>query len=167
MVTPTQQHTTIMSNICSQECEANFNSMSVAVLLLSSLLFSLYNGQTCTSPVYSNSGAVRGPCPSSQVVVPIGSIIEFNCSYNYTGSYLTFWNISNIGFIVSTTTPPENSDIKITVGNSANGFTKLTVSVTKQELFIVQCGLCNLGNCINPLQPTIITLPVQLISFGK
>ena len=38
----------------------------------------------------------RGPCPSSQVVVPIGSIIEFNCSYNYTGSFFTFWDISNI-----------------------------------------------------------------------
>ena len=169
MVTPMQQQTTIMSNICSQECEANFNSMSVAVLLLSSFLFSLCNGQTCTSPVYSNSGAtVRGPCPSSEVVVPIGSIIEFNCFYNYIGSYLTFWNISNIGSIVSTTTPPANSSIMIAVGNSGNGFTKLTVSVTKQEPLAVQCGLCYGGKCFqSPLQPTVITLPVQLISFGK
>ena len=139
------------------------------VLCVCSLLFFLYNGQTCTSPVYSNSGAtVRGPCPSSQVVVPIGSIIEFNCSYNYIGSYLSFWNISNIGSIVSTTTPPTNSVIKIAVVNSGNGFTKLTISVTKQELLVVQCGLCNGIDCYqSPLQPTSITLPVQLISFGK
>ena len=139
------------------------------VLCVCSLLFSLCNGQTCTSPVYSNSGAtVRGPCPSSQVVVPIGSIIEFNCSYNYTGNYLTLWNISNIGSIVSTTTPPANSGIKIDVGSSGNGFTKLTISVTKQELLVVQCGLCNGIDCYqSPLQPTVITLPVQLISFGK
>ena len=139
------------------------------VLCVCSLLLFLYNGQTCTSPVYSNSGAtVRGPCPSSQVVVPIGSIIEFNCSYNYIGSYLTFWNISNIGSIVSTTTPPENSSIMITVGNSGNGFTILTISVTKQELLVVQCGLCDGVECFqSPLQPTVITLPVQQISFGK
>ena len=139
------------------------------VLCVCSLLFFLCNGQTCTSPVYSNSGAtVRGPCPSSQVVVPIGSIIEFNCSYNYTGSYLTFCNITNIGSIVSTTTPPANSGIMIAVGNSGNGFTKLTISVTKQELLVVQCGLCYGGECFqSPLQPTVITLPVQLISFGK
>ena len=143
--------------------------MSVVVLLLSSFLFSLCNGRTCTSPVYSNSGAtVRGPCPSSQVVVPIGSIIEFNCSYNYTGSYLTFWNISNIGSIISTNTPPANSGIMIAAGNSGNGFTKLTISVTKQELLLVHCGLCDGVECFqSPLQPTVISLPVQLISFGK
>ena len=138
------------------------------VLCVCFLLFSLCNGQTCTSPVYSNSGAtVRGPCPSSQVVVPIGSVIEFNCSYNYSGNYLTLWNITNIGSIIGTSTPPPNSGIKIATGNSANGFTKLTISVTKQEPLVVQCGLCSLGNCINPLQPTVISLPVQVISFGK
>ena len=139
------------------------------VLCVCSLLFFLYNGQTCTGPVYSNSKAtVRGPCSISQVVVPIGSIIEFNCSYNYIGSYLTFWNISNIGSIISTNTPPANSGIMITAGNSGNGFTKLTISLTKQELLLVQCGLCDGVECFqSPLQPTVISLPVQLISFGK
>ena len=146
--------------------------MSVGVLLVCSLLFSLCNGQTCTSPVYSNSGAtVRGPCPSSQVVVPVGSVIEFNCSYNYSGSYLTFWNITNIGSIVGTNTPPANSGIKIVAGISDNGFTILTISVTKQEILVVQCGLCNGGECYPkdgfPLQPTVVSLPVQVISFGK
>ena len=130
-------------------------------------LFDLSNEQTCTSPVYSNSGVtIRGPCPSSQVIAPIGSTIKFECSYSYTGVYLTVWNITDIEPIISLNVPP-NSNIAIMISSSSNGFTTLTLPVSHEDISSeVQCGLCELGNC-SPLQPTVISLPIQLISFGK
>ena len=136
-------------------------------LFLCSVLVYLCNGQTCTSPVYSNSGIIiRGPCPSSEVVAPVGSTIKFECSYSYSGSHLTVWNITNIETIISVNVPL-NSGIVVTVSGSGNGFTTLTLSITNQTSLDVQCGLCSLANCVNPLQPTVISSPVQLISFGK
>ena len=53
-------------------------------------------------------------------------------------------------------------------GSGGNGYTTLTIPVTKQDLMDVQYGLCNGATCFtNPLQPTVISLPVHLISFGK
>ena len=131
------------------------------------LFFDLSNEQTCTSPVYSNSGVtIRGPCPSSQVIAPVGSTIKFECSYSYTGVYLTVWNITDIEPIISVNAPP-NSSIDVTVSGSGNGFTTLSLPVSHEDISSeVQCGLCELGNC-SPLQPTVISLPVQVISFGK
>ena len=136
-------------------------------LFICCLLFHLSNGQTCTSPVYSNSGVtVRGPCPSSQVIAPIGSIIKFECSYSYTGVYLTVWNITDIEPIISTNAPP-NSSIAITISGSNNGFTTLTLPVSHEDISSdVQCGLCKGGECFPP-QLTVVSLPVQLISFRK
>ena len=58
------------------------------------------NGQTCTSPVYNNSVGVtiRGPCPSSQVFVAFtsNSTVNFTCSFDHDGSYLTFWKVTDI-----------------------------------------------------------------------
>ena len=137
-------------------------------LFLCSLLIYLCNGQDCNNLVYNNSGVIiRGPCPSSQVIAPVGSTIKFECSYEYSGAFLSFWNITNIETIVSLNAPP-NSGIVVTVSGSGNGFTTLTLPVTKHELVDVQCGLCNGGDCyLSPLQATVISLPVQLISFGK
>ena len=131
------------------------------------LFFDLSNEQTCTSPVYSNSGAtIRGPCPSSQVIAPVGSTVKFECSYSYTGVYLTVWNITNIEPIISQNAPT-NSSIYVTVSGSGNGFTTLTLPVSHEDFSLdVQCGLCEGGECF-PLQLTVISLPVQLISFGK
>ena len=140
--------------------------MKISVsLLFSFLVFYLCDGQTCTSPVYNNSGVIiRGPCPSSQVIAPTGSTIILECSYTYTGSFHSFWNITNIEPFVSPNVPP-NSNIKVT--GDITG-TTLTFPVSKQNSLDVQCGLCNGGDCyISPLQPTVISLPVQVISFGK
>ena len=52
----------------------------------------------------------------------------------------------------------------------ANGFTRVEFPITKQHSVDVQCGLCSylVGNCNTAaVQPTVISLPVQLISFGK
>ena len=131
------------------------------------LFFDLSNEQTCTSPVYSNSGVtIRGPCPSSQVIAPVGSIIKFDCSYSYTGVYLTVWNTTDIEPIISVNVPP-NSSIDVTVSGSGNGFTTLSLPVSHEDFSSdVQCGLCKGGECF-PLQLTVVSLPVQLISFGK
>ena len=136
------------------------------VLLLCSLLLSLCNGQTCISPVYNNSGIlIKGPCPSSRVVTPIGRTIMFECTYIYTGNYFIFWNITDIGPIVGETMLQDGTIVGAS-GSGGNGYTTLTLPVTKQDSLGVQCGLCILGNC-SPLRPTVISLPVQLISFGK
>ena len=140
--------------------------MKISVsLLFFFLLFYLCDGQTCTSPVYNNSGVIiRGPCPSSQVIVPTGSTVILECSYTFTGSFHSFWNITNIEPFVSPNGPP-NSNIEVTGDNTG---TTLTVPVSKQNSLDVQCGLCNGGDCyISPLQATVISLPVQVISFGK
>ena len=139
------------------------------ILLWCIPLIHIYNGKTCTSPVYNNSAGaiIRGPCPSSTVIAPIGSTIKFNCSYDYTGDTLTFWNVTDIGTIVGVNSP-KNSNIHIKLsGGSGNGFTTLTLPVSHEDFLTdVQCGLCKGGECF-PLQPTVISLPVQLISFGK
>ena len=145
--------------------------MKIALVLLFLYYTSFYlcNGQTCTSPVYSNSEAIiKGPCPSTKVIAPVGSTVQFECSYNHNGNYLPFWNITNIKNIVNQNVPP-NSGITVTLGgNSGNGFTTLTFPITKQGSVDVQCGLCNVAICLqSPLQPTVVSSPVQLISFGK
>ena len=139
------------------------------MVFLCSLLVHLSNGQTCTSPVYSNAGAtIRGPCPSSQVIAPVGSTVLFECSFSYSGNYFTLWNITNIVPIVSVNVPV-NTSISLTIsGGGGNGFTTLSLPVTQYEPLDVQCGLCNGIDCyLTPLQVTVISLPVQLISFGK
>ena len=142
----------------------------LVLLFLCYASFYLCNGQTCTSPVYSNSEAiVKGPCPSSQVIAPVGSTVQFECSYSHNGDYLSIWNITNIKAIVNQNVPP-NSGITVTLGgNSASGYTRLTFPATKQDTLSVQCGLCDGAdvNCITAPQAAIISLPVQLISFGK
>ena len=140
--------------------------MKISVpLLFFFLVFYLCDGQTCTSPVYNNSGAtIRGPCPSSQVIAPVGGTVIYECSSTYTGSFHSFWNITNIEPFVSPNGPP-NSNIHVTGDNTC---TTLTFPVKKQNSLDVQCGLCNGGDCyLSPLQATVISLPVQLISFGK
>ena len=139
--------------------------MKISVpLLFSFLVFYLCDGQTCTSPVYNNSGVIiRGPCPSSQVIAPSGSTVILECSSTFTGSFHLFWNITNIEPFVSPN-GPSNSNIEVT-GDSTG--TTLTLPVTEQDSLGIQCGLCDLENCAKPLQPTVVSLPVQLISFGK
>ena len=137
--------------------------MKISVpLLFSFLVFYLCDGQTCTSPVYNNSGVIiRGPCPSSQVIAPTGSTVILECSYTYTGSFHSFWNITNIEPFVNPNGSP-NSNTKVTGG------ARLILPVSKQNSLDVQCGLCKGGDCyISPLQATVLSLPVQVISFGK
>ena len=131
--------------------------------------FYLCNRQTCTSPVNNDSEAIiKGPCPFFQVIASVGSTVYFECSYSHNGDYLPFWNITNIKAIVNQNVPP-NSGLTVTLGgNNANGFTMLSFPITKQISVDIQCGLCNVAICFqSPLQPTVVSLPVQLISSGK
>ena len=144
--------------------------MMLNLLFFYFLLVYVNNGQACTGPVYSNSGVtIRGPCPSSQVIAPVGSIVLFECSFSYTGNYFTLWNITDIVPIVGVNSP-NFSNITITINSvsGSNGYTTVTLPITKQDSVDVQCGLCNGIDCYSkPLKVTVISLPVQLISFGK
>ena len=140
------------------------------LLLLCSVLVCLCNGQTCTSPVYSNSGVtIKGPCPSSQVITPVGSTnVKFECFLNHSGGYLIFWNVTTFPLVLSSNPIPNGIDLDVPGGST--GITSVTIeNIGSQKLTEIQCGLCNVqGGCFqSPLQPTVITLPVQLISFGK
>ena len=121
----------------------------LVLLFLYCTSLNLCNGQKCTTPVYSNSEAIiRGPCPSSQVIAPVGSTITFECSYSHNGDYIPIWNITNIEVIVNQKVPM-NSGITVTLGgNSANGYTRLTFPVIKQDTLNIECGLCN-GDDVN------------------
>ena len=136
-------------------------------VLFCSFLVYLCNGQTCTSPVYSNSGVIiRGPCPSSQAIAPVGSTVLFECSFSHSGIYLPFWNITDIEPIINVN--PPNSSIIVTSHGGSNGYTTLILPITKQDTLDVECGLCRFSDCEKfPLKATVISLPVQLISFGK
>ena len=110
--------------------------------------------QSCTSLVYNGSTIVtiRGPCSSFEILVPVGSTITFECFYSYTGSYLSFWNITDIECIINVNSL--NSDIIVTTHGSSNGYTIFTLLITKQDSVDVQCGLVlysYLGNCYQML----------------
>ena len=146
--------------------------VTAPLILLYSLLVYLCNGQICTSPMYSNSEAtIKGPCPSSQVIAPAGSNVTYACSFSYnTGNYIQYWNITDIELLINGNNPP-NSSIIVTISSiGGNGYTTVTLPINKEEQLDVQCGLCKTTvnvNCLFAPQPTIISLPVQLISFGK
>ena len=145
--------------------------INAPLILLYSLLVYLCNGQICTSPLYGNSEAtIRGPCPSSQVIAPVGSNVIFACSFSYTGNYIQYWNITDIELLINGNNPP-NSSITVTLSSTdGNGHTTVTLPITKEEQLNVQCVLCKATvnvNCLFAPQPTVISLPVQLISFGK
>ena len=123
-----------------------------------------------SSPVHSNSGAtIRGPCPSSQVITPVGSTnVKFECFLNHSGGYLIFWNVTTFPLVLSLNPIPNGINFIIPAGSS--GITSVTIkNIGSQKLTEIQCGLCNMqGGCFqSSLQPTVISLPVQLISFGK
>ena len=119
--------------------------------------------------MYNNSAGatIRGPCPSSQVITPVGSTnIKFECFLNHSGGYLIFWNITGFPLVLISNPIPSGIDFIIPAGST--GITSVTIkNIDSQKLIEIQCGLCSLANCVNPLQPTVISLPVQLISFGK
>ena len=139
-----------------------------------SFFFSFCTGQQqqiCTRPVYNGSIGVtiRGPCPSSHVLAPVGSTITFECSYDYFSGnnvQIPFWNITGHDpFVLNF----NDGNLTVTTDLSARK-TAFTISKLQQyssNFLEAQYGLCNAVNCGIPLQPTVISLPVQLISFGK
>ena len=143
--------------------------MVSCLVFFCSFFFYLSNGQTCTSPVYSNSRAtIKGPCPSSQVITPVGSTVLFNCYINGTGGYIPFWNVTSFPLIFSFNPIP--TDIELTVPNGAEGFTSLNIkNIGTRNLVLteVQCGLCKTSFCFTTFQDSVISLPVRVITFSK
>ena len=123
-------------------------------------------------PVYSNSGVtIKGPCPSSQDITPVGSTkVKFECFLNHSGGYLMFWNVTGFSLVIYSNAIPNGIDLDVPSGGTS-GITSVTIeNIGSQKLTKIQCGLCNNNKveCIqSPLQPTVISIPVQLISFGK
>ena len=151
-----------------------------SLLLLSSFIINFCNGQTCTSPVYSNSvgATIRGPCPSSRVIAPVGSTVTFTCSFAGI-DHTQFWNVSDLIFITGRQKPP-NTNVSFSLdyddGSDTSGSTILTVPVENKyltQLLIIKCGLCHLDGLCSPSnlqdnsEETLTTLPIELISFGK
>ena len=134
-----------------------------------SFFFYLCNGENCTSPVYNNSEAtIRGPCPSSQVITPVGSTIMFNCYINSSGGYIPFWNVTTFPLIFIFNPIP--TDIELTVPMGAEGFTSLNIkNIGTRNLVLteVQCGLCKTSFCFTTFQDSVISLPVRVIAFSK
>ena len=130
------------------------------------LFFCLFNGQTCTNPVYSNSGVtIKGLC---QVITPVGSIVLFNCYINSSGGYIPIWNVTNFPIIFSFNPIP--TDIELTAPNSPEGFTSLNIkNVGTRDLVLTEvwCGLCKKSFCFNTFQESVISLPVPVITFSK
>ena len=136
-----------------------------------SLILYYCNGQTCTSPVYNNSAGatIRGPCPSSQVIVPVGSTIRFTCYFTGNG-YTQFWNVSGLIFLTNYDNPPNTNVTYVINGGGSSGSTILTVPVESQylsQLLDITFGLCPLSCTPTNLQGNFSTIPVHLIAFGK
>ena len=96
--------------------------------------------------------------------------MKFECFLNHSGGYLIFWNVTGFPLVIYSNTIPNGIDLDVPSGGT-NGITSVTIeNIGSQKLMEIQCGLCNnnKGECIqSSLQPTVISLPVQLISFGK
>ena len=109
-----------------------------SLLLFCSFVLYVCTGQqqqTCISLLYNVSTGVTisGPCPSSQVLAPVGSTIKFECSYDYCGKvHVPFWNIRDHKPIVL-----DHNDINLTVTTNSEvrpRETTLTIKILKQYL---------------------------------
>ena len=102
-------------------------SFSCCLVLFYSLIIYYCNGQICTSPVYSNSdgATIRGPCPLSQVIAPVGSTIVFTCYFTGSG-YTKFWNVSGLIFLDNYDNPPNTNVTYVINGGDSSGSTILT-----------------------------------------
>ena len=109
------------------------------MLFFCSIFVYFCNGQTCTSPVYNNSAraTVKGPCPSSQVVAPVGSTVKFICSFAGI-DHTQFWDVSDLIFITGLHKRP-NTNVSFSLdydnGSDTSRSTILTVPIESKYIF--------------------------------
>ena len=135
-----------------------------------SLFFSyLLFGSVQSCRTVSESGVtLTGVCPNDTFIVPIGKQLDYECTANYTGSFLLYWNISGDTVDVYINPKPPGIDITNSITNSGPKSTLTITAVTNNTVLDIQCELCNrvAVNCFNPVM-FLGTESVQLITFGK
>ena len=105
---------------------------------------------------------LTGVCPNDSFTVPIGKVLDYECTATYTGAFLLYWNISGV-------TANENTNPKPPGIGIVRSATKSTLTITalrNNTVVDIQCGLCNV-NCFSYPQKFIGTDSVPLITFGK
>ena len=109
---------------------------------------------------------LTGVCPNDTFTVPIGKVLDYECTATFTGSFDLYWNIS--GVTVDVTTNPKPPGIGIGITNSGTKSTLTITALRNNTVVDIQCGLCNRAavNCFNPVM-FLGTESLQLITFGK
>ena len=119
--------------------------------------------QSCRT--VSRSGVtLTGVCPNDTFTVPIGKVLDYECTADYTGYFELYWNISGVAVNQFGVKPFGISRIT-DIGTKSI----LTIMAgTNNTLLNIQCGLCNrtVNLCNNPVR-FLETESVQLITFGK
>ena len=155
-------------------------------LLLLVIVFSLSHSispPNCTGPVTFNSINIniKGPCPDSTVIAPVGSTVQYRCDYEdgTEENLAPYWHIAGLSgtpFIQGT---PGHGEHNIKISKISAGFyTIITIPILEQYLnntLNIQCGLCSVPSvCYDSTKPTINRLRenitssmVELITFGK
>ena len=130
-------------------------------LLFFSLLF--YSVDSCSTVSKQNVIALTGVCPNDTFTVPIGTSLTYECSYSYSGSFLTYWNVNDNASTASTNPLPAGVT-SITANSEKSVITIVTINA--EHLLAIQCGLCDLSASCHPVQEFIGTESIQLIAFG-
>ena len=127
------------------------------------LLVGLFSSVQSCRTISESGVTLTGVCPNDSFTVPIGKVLNYECSYTFSGSFLVFWNIS--GDIIPTL-PPSG----ISVSTNSDKSTLTITTKTTNTVQDIQCLLCNLTlgtNCILPTPNRFIgTESVRLITFG-
>ena len=136
--------------------------MKLLLLPLLCLFSSLFSSVQSCRTVSKPNATLTGVCPNDTFTVPIGKVLNYECTADYNGSFLLYWNIS--GVTVNQATNPIPSGISI--GTSGNNYT-LTIMATANTVREIYCGLCRFVHCVPSPEKFIGTKSVQLITFGK
>ena len=140
----------------------SFTSVLLLCLLICfSLLF--YSVDSCSTVSKQNVIALTGVCPNDTFTVPIGTSLTYECSYSYSGSFLTYWNVNDNASTASTNPLP--AGVTSVTANSEKSVITI-VTINAEHLLAIQCGLCDLSASCHPVQEFIGTESIQLIAFG-
>ena len=136
--------------------------------LLLLLLFCLFNSVQSCRTVSESNVTLTGVCPNDTFTVPIGKQLDYECTANYTGPFLLYWNISGV------TVDSFDSPLPIGISRISNSFPSFTLTImaiTTDTVLNIHCGLCNTSiagiSCLSDPRKFIGTESVQLITFGK
>ena len=133
----------------------------LSLLLLLCLLF--YSVDSC-STVFGSGVTLTGVCPNDTFTVPVGTTLDYSCSYSFSGTFVAYWNVS--GNISTANTNPLPSGIISITANSDRS----VLTINAERLLDIQCGLCDLTgpmSCFPEPQEFVGAESIYLIVFGK